>query len=160
MLLIFLTCWAIACQTDEFIKRSSPWMEELKTHIEGTASGLSSPAYKWHSERGHRLVAVWTATTTSKGLSKLREANRKYEFLERLRSCQVSMTGDCSRCMLVAQAWKEHLCSKSLAISGASTENLNLSPGSPLTWRQQWAMKSQPLSPGEQALRVLRCTSW
>lgn len=58
-------------------------MDELETHIEGMALGLSSLAHKQHSERGHRLV--WTATATSKGLRKLREATRKYEFLEGLK---------------------------------------------------------------------------
>lgn len=57
-------------------------MEELETHIEGTALGLSSLAHKQHSECEHRLVAIWTATATSKGLRKLKEATRQYEFLE------------------------------------------------------------------------------
>ena len=55
-------------------------MEELETYIEGMALGFSSLAHKQHSERGHRLV--WTATATSKGLKKVREGTRKYEFLE------------------------------------------------------------------------------
>lgn len=55
-------------------------MEELETHIEGMALRLSSLAHKQHSERGHRLV--WTATARSKGLKKVKEGTKKYEFLE------------------------------------------------------------------------------
>lgn len=44
---------------------------------------------------------VWAATAASKRLRKLREATGRYEFLEELSSCQVSMIGDHSRCMLV-----------------------------------------------------------
>lgn len=79
------------------------YQEALETHIEGMVApglglltGTQATLWKWH-----RLMDVWAATAASKRLRKPREATGRYEFLEELSSCQVSMIGDRSRCMLV-----------------------------------------------------------